>query len=76
MDLQRKKLLTSQAQRKTFSLILGQYTQMLQDKIKQDTDWVVMSTLYNALTLYRLIEKTTLAQTKDQYLFVTVYDQK
>jgi hypothetical protein len=29
---------------------------------------------YDPLTLYRLIEKTVLAQTEDQYLFATVYD--
>jgi hypothetical protein len=34
------------------------------------------STSYNPLELYRLIEKTTLAQTEDQYPFATVYDQE
>jgi hypothetical protein len=40
-----------------FSLILGQCTQLLQDRMKQDTDWNVASTSYNPLELYRLIEK-------------------
>jgi hypothetical protein len=44
--------------------------------MKQDTDWAVVSTSYGPLTLYRLIERTILAQTKDQYLFATVYDQE
>jgi hypothetical protein len=44
--------------------------------MKQDTDWNVTSTSYNPLELYRLIEKTTLAQTEDQYPFTTVYDQE
>jgi hypothetical protein len=59
-----------------FSLILGQCTQLLQDRMKQDTDWNMASTSYNPLELHRLIEKTTLAQTEDQYPFATVYDQE
>jgi hypothetical protein len=59
-----------------FSLILGQCTQLLQDKMKQDTDWNVVSTSYDPLSLYRLIERTILAQTDDQYPFATIYDQE
>jgi hypothetical protein len=59
-----------------FSLILGQCTQLLQDKMKQDTDFTTVSTSYDPLLLYRLIEKTILAQTEDQYPFATVYDQE
>ena len=55
-----------------FSLILGQCTQLLQDKMKQDVDWTTVSTSYDPLTLYRLIEKTILGQTEDQYPFATV----
>jgi hypothetical protein len=46
-----------------FSLIQGQCTQLLQDKMKQDTDWSVVSTSYDPLTLYCLIERTILEQT-------------
>ena len=49
---------------------------MLKDKMKQDTDWVTASTSYDPLTLYRLIKKTILAQTEDQYPFATVYEQE
>ena len=59
-----------------FSLILGQCTQLLHDKMKQDPDWTTVSTSYDPLSLYRLIEKTILAQTEDQYPFATVYDQE
>jgi hypothetical protein len=38
------------------SLIQGQCTQLLQDKMKHDTDWAVVSTSYDPLTIYRLIE--------------------
>ena len=55
-----------------FSLILGQCTQLLQDKMKQDTEWNVVSTSYEPLNLYRFIEKTVLGQTEDQYPFATV----
>jgi hypothetical protein len=39
----------------SFSLIQGQCTQLLQDKMKQDTDWAVVSTSYDPLKLHRLI---------------------
>jgi hypothetical protein len=57
-----------------FSLIQGQCTQLLQDKMKQDTDWAVVSTSYDPLTFYRLIERTILAHTEDHFPFATVYD--
>ena len=60
----------------TYSLILGQCSQLLKDKMKQDTEWNSVSISYDPLTLYRLIEKTILAQTEDQYPFATVYDQE
>ena len=59
-----------------FSLIHGQCTQLLQDKMKQDTDWTATSTSNDPLTLYQLIKKTILVQTEDQYPFATVYDQE
>jgi hypothetical protein len=59
-----------------FSLIQGQCTQLLQDKMKQDTEWNTVSISYDPLTLYRLIERTVLAQTEGQYPFAMVYDQE
>jgi hypothetical protein len=59
-----------------FSLILGQCTQLLQDRIKQDTDWNMASRSYDPLDMYQLIKKMTLAQTEDQYPFATLYDQE
>jgi hypothetical protein len=59
-----------------FSLIQGQCTQLLQDNMKQDMDWAVVRKSYDPLTLYRLIDRMILAQTEDQYLFSTVYDQE
>jgi hypothetical protein len=59
-----------------FSMIQGQCTHLLQEKMKQDTEWTNVSTSYDPLTLYRLIERTVMAQTEDQYPFATVYDQE
>ena len=44
--------------------------------MKQDTNWNVVSTSYDPLSLYRLIKKTILAHTEDQYPFATVYNQE
>ena len=35
-----------------FSLIMGQCTQLLQDRMKQDADWAATSTSNDPLTLY------------------------
>jgi hypothetical protein len=59
-----------------FSMIQGECTQLLQDKMKQDTEWNNVSTSYDPLTLYSFIERTVLAQTEDQYPFANVYDQE
>jgi hypothetical protein len=73
---QERNALLTKHRGQAFSLILGQCTQLLQDRMKQDTNWNMASTSYNPLELYRLIEKTTLAQMEDQYPFTTVYDQE
>ena len=44
--------------------------------MKQDTKWNLVSTSYEPLKLYRLIEKTVLGQTEDQHPFATVYNQE
>ena len=44
--------------------------------MKQDTEWNVVSTSYDPLTLYRLTEKTVLGQNEDQYPFATAYNQE
>ena len=59
-----------------FSLLIGQCTQLLQDKMNQDIEWNVVSTSYDPLTLYRMIKKTVLGQTEDQHPFATVYIQE
>jgi hypothetical protein len=44
-----------------FSFIQGQCTQHLQNKMKQDPDEITVSTSYDPLPLYRLIERMVLA---------------
>ena len=50
-------------------MIIGQCTQLMQDKMNQDTEWNVVKTSCDPLTLYRLIEKTVLGQTEYQLPF-------
>jgi hypothetical protein len=52
---------------KVYSLLLGQYTQVLVDKMKQDSDWVKISTSFNPTLLLKLIEKFVLKQSDIQY---------
>jgi hypothetical protein len=59
-----------------FSMIRGQCMQVLLDKMKHDVDWIPASESYDPLTLLKLIEKTILAQTEDQYPYATVYEQE
>ncbi len=58
-----------------YSLILGQCTQLLQDKMKQDASWTTVSASYEPLDLYRLIKRVVLKQTEDQYPFTAVHRQ-
>jgi hypothetical protein len=44
--------------------------------MKQDMDCNTVTIPYDPLTLYRLIERTVLAQTEDQNPFATVYDHE
>jgi hypothetical protein len=62
-------------QGQAYSLILGQCTQLLQDKMKQDASWTMVSASYDPLELYRLIKQVVLKQTKDQYPFAMVHEQ-
>jgi hypothetical protein len=62
-------------QGQAYSLILGQCTQLLQDKMKQEESWTTVSASYNPLKLYRLIKRVVLKQTKDQYPFAAVHKQ-
>jgi hypothetical protein len=62
-------------QGQAYSLILGQCTQLLQNKMKQDASWTTVSASYDPLELYRLIQRVVLKQTEDQYPFAAVHEQ-
>ncbi len=51
----------------TYSLLLGQCTQVLVDKMKQDADWVKISGLFKPTLLFKLIKKFVLKQSNNQY---------
>jgi hypothetical protein len=73
---QERNTLLTKHRGQAFSLILSQCNQLLQDRMKQDTNWNMVSTSYNSLDLYQLTEKTMLVQMEDQYPFATVYNQE
>jgi hypothetical protein len=50
-----------------YSLVLGQCTTVLLDKMKQDADWQAASDSYDPLKLLKLIEKSILKQSDNQY---------
>jgi hypothetical protein len=52
---------------KMYSLLLGQCTQVLVDKMKQDADWVKISGSFDPTLLFKLIEKFVLKQSDNQY---------
>jgi hypothetical protein len=52
---------------KICSLLLGQRTQVLVDKMKQDVDWVKMSGSFDPTILFKLIKKFVLKQSNNQY---------
>ncbi len=52
---------------KVYSLLLGQCTQVLIDKMKQDADWVAISKAFDPILLFKLIEKFVLKQSDNRY---------
>jgi hypothetical protein len=58
-----------------YALIYKQCTQILQDKMKQDKNWVTVSVSYKPLELYKLIEQVILQQMEDQYPVAALGEQ-
>jgi hypothetical protein len=50
-----------------YSLLLGQCTQVLIDKMKQNANWGTVSDLFDPIALFKLIEKFVLKQSDNQY---------
>jgi hypothetical protein len=57
---------------KVYLLLLGQCTQVLVYKMKQDTTWVMVSELFDLIILFKLIEKFVLKQSGNQYIMVVL----
>ena len=60
---------------KVYSLVLGQCTTVLLDKMKQDSKWQIVSDSYDPLKLLKLIEKFILKQSDNQYKIGIVIKQ-
>ena len=60
---------------KVYVLILGQCTQVLKDALKEDDDWEVISTRYDAIALFELIEKCVLKQTSNKYAYLVLQEE-
>jgi hypothetical protein len=71
----REKLSKLEQQRgQAYSMVRGQCMPVLLDKMKHDPEWAMTTKSFDPLLLMKLIEKTILAQTDDQYPYATVYD--
>jgi hypothetical protein len=57
------------------TLVLGQCTTVLLDKMKQDADWRAVNNSYNPVKLLKLIEKFILKQSNNQYKIGIVIKQ-
>jgi hypothetical protein len=60
---------------KTCSLVLGQCTTVLKDKLKHDPDYKTVIDGGKPLQYKSLIKKTIMAQAEDQYNCAAVHDQ-
>ena len=57
-----------------FNNIFGHTSQLLQDAMKQDSAYLTVIAGNDPLELISLIERTIVAQAKDEYPFKTVFD--
>jgi len=60
---------------KVYALILGQCTQTLKDKLKEDGDWEDIAEKYDAIRLLKLIEKYVLKQTESHYPYLAIQEE-
>jgi hypothetical protein len=60
---------------KVYSLVIGQCTIVLLNKMKQNADWQAVSDSYDPLKLIKLIEKFILKQSDNQYKIGIVIEQ-
>ena len=56
-------------------LTIGQCTQALKDKLKEDATWDTISDLYDPIGLLALIKKYVLKQTESHYPYLAVQEE-
>jgi hypothetical protein len=69
----KQRLITNRG--KVYMLTIGQCTQALKDKLKEDATWDTISDSYDAIGLLALIEKYVLKQTKSHYPYLAVQEE-
>ena len=69
----KQRLITNRG--KVYMLTIGQCTQALKDKLKEDSDWDKMSESYDSIGLLGLIEKYVLKQTESHYPYLAVEEE-
>jgi hypothetical protein len=65
----------SENRAKIYSLLIGQCTVPLKDKMKEDADWHDIADKYDQIRLVLLIEKTVLKQTESKNPYQRVQDK-
>ena len=61
---------------KCYSLVLGQYTNLLKSKLKQIHEWHAASTTYDVLILIRIIRAITFKLDEQKYLPLALHQAK
>jgi hypothetical protein len=56
-------------------LMIGQCTQALKDKLKEDATWKTILDLYDSIGFLTLIEKYVLKQTESHYPYLAVQEE-
>jgi hypothetical protein len=60
---------------KIYALVLGQCTHAMKEDLKEDADWVDISEKFDAIRLYKLIEKCVLRQTANKYHYLMLIEE-
>ena len=73
--IKRRAILSDNIQ-KSYSLIIGQCTELLQSKLKQQTDWEAVSTAQDAIRLIALVRTITFRFEDQKFLPLALYQAK
>ena len=69
----KQRLITNRG--KVYMLTIGQCTQALKDKLKEDATWDTISDLYDSIGLLALIEEYVLKQTESHCPYLAVQEE-